>query len=85
MRIKITELNEDIFSTSDLALAAILSIWFPLQKVDKRNPRRALFVFHRSKKLDNLLKKYWEKKLAIEPRQYFDQLKSLKARLYSNE
>jgi hypothetical protein len=73
------------FSTADLALATTVSIWFPLQQVDKKNPRRALFTFERSKELDELVDKYWKRELQVEPRQYFDQLKSLKARLYSNE
>lgn len=80
-----THVNENVFSTSDLALATTISIWCQLQDVDKQNPHRAFFIFNRSKQLDELVDKYWKRELAVEPRQYFDQLKSLKARLYSNE
>ena len=80
-----THVNENTFSTSDLALATTLSIWCQLEQVDKSNPHRALFIFSRSQKLDEVVDKYWKRELSVEPRQYFDQLKSLKARLYSNE
>jgi hypothetical protein len=80
-----TDVNENAFSTHDLALAATISIWFPLQLLVKTNPHRAMFIFNRSKELDELVEKYWKKELRIEPRQYFDQLKSVKARLYSDE
>lgn len=85
MTMKTEHVNENIFATSDLALASTVCIWFPLQDVDKTNPKRALFLFNRHKKLDELIERYWKKELVVEPRQYFDQLKSLKARLYSNE
>lgn len=74
------------FSTFDLALATAISVWFPLQEVDKsQNPHRALFVFNRSSELNELVDKYWKKELLVEPRQYFEQLKALKGRLYSHE
>lgn len=77
--------NKKVFETSDLALSTTISIWFPLQSVDKSEPRRVVFIFERTKDLDELVDKYWRKELLVEPRLYFDQLKSLKARLYSNE
>lgn len=77
--------RQSVFISSDLALAAVVSIYFPIVIIDKENPRKAQFVFNRSKNLSDLVDKYWKKELQIEPRQYFDQLKALKARLYGNE
>lgn len=77
---------KESFSTSDLALSTAISLWFPLQEIDKsQNPRRALFIFSRSNELDEIVDKYWKKELLVEPRQYFEQLKALKGRLYSHE
>lgn len=81
-----THENENVFSTFDLALATVISLWHPLVDIDKsQNPHRALFIFERSKKLDATVDKYWKRELLIEPRQYFEQLKTLKGRLYAHE
>ena len=77
--------EQAVFVSSDLALAAVISLSFPIVVIDKQNPRKAVFVFNRSKYLTDLVDKYWNKELSVEPRAYFDQLKSLKARLYGNE
>jgi hypothetical protein len=74
------------FSTSDLALATAISIWLPLKEVDRsQDLHRAFFIFDRTEKLNDIVDKYWKKELLVEPRQYFDQLKALKGRLYSHE
>lgn len=87
MKINHSELNDkqNLFVSSDLALATVVSLFFPIVVIDKQDPRKAIFIFTRSKNLSELVDKYWKKELLIEPRQYFDQLKSLKARLYANE
>ena len=70
------------YQTSDLACAAALSLFFPIESVDKADPRRAYFLFERSVKLDTVLAKYQKQELRVEPRAYFDQIKALKTRLY---
>lgn len=87
MNINQTETNsrKNLFVSSDLALAATISIYFPIVVIDKQDPRKAQFVFDRSKNLSELVDKYWKKELLVEPRTYFDQLKALKNRLYSSE
>ncbi|MEM4326307.1 MAG: DUF5659 domain-containing protein [Candidatus Pacearchaeota archaeon] len=71
------------YSTSDLALATVISLWYSLDAIDKQNPRKATFIFKRDEKLDKLLEAYWRRELKIEPQAYFNQLKAIKARLYS--
>jgi hypothetical protein len=75
--------REDFYKTSDLALATTLSLFHPIEKIEKANPRKAFFVFKKSENLDELLEKYWKGQLQVEPALYFQQLKILKARLYS--
>lgn len=73
------------YKTSDLSLATALSLYCSITDIAKQNPRKAEFIFERNPELDDLLNRYWKKELLVEPRTYFDQLKSLKARLYANE
>jgi len=73
----------DYFSSSDLALVCTISLWYPIDAIDRQNPRKACFRFKRDKKFDELIKAYWERALKIEPQEYFNQLKAIKARLYS--
>ena len=70
------------YQTSDLACAAVLSLFLPLQDVDKRDPRRAHFLFERTAELESIVAEYQRRELQVEPRAYFDQIKALKTRLY---
>ena len=77
---------KESFSTFDLALAATICLWFPLEIVDKsQDSHKVLFIFRNSKELAELINKYWKKELLVEPRQYFDQIKALKTRIYAKE
>lgn len=73
------------FSTSDLALTTAISLWYPIDAIDRQNPRKANFLFKRDEKFDELLETYWKRELRIEPQEYFNQLKAIKARLYSEK
>jgi hypothetical protein len=78
------ELNiNNYYTTSDLALATAVSLCFPIDAIDRQNPRKASFLFKRNEKLDELIETYWKRELKIEPQEYFNQLKAIKARLYS--
>lgn len=75
--------NENYYSTSDLSLAAtLLCLGYKLEALDRHDSRRAVFIFNRDKALDNFLEAYWGDNLTVNPRTYFDALKSLKTRLY---
>ena len=52
--------NKDfLYSTSDLALAAVISIFHPLKSIDKDNPKKVLFIFQKDNNLDKLIEKYY--------------------------
>ena len=72
----------DYYCTSDLTTAVTLAIFFPLELIDKTNPRKALFVFRRTDDLEKKLQQYWHRSLLVEPQEFSNQLKSLKTRLY---
>ena len=71
------------YYTSDLALAATISITYPIDSIDKQNPRKANFIFKRHKDFDKLVESYWKRSLTVEPQTYFNQLRAIKQWLYS--
>ena len=79
-----TSFTENYYQTTDLALAAVLSLTFPLDSVDKTNPAKAHFIYKRSEGLDQLIEAYWKQEIKVEPQLYFQSLKVLKNRLYSS-
>lgn len=76
---------ENTYTTSDLACAAVISLYYPLWVVDKTNPQKATFLFKRENGLDELVESFWRRELKIEPLAYFQQLKIIKSRLYENK
>ena len=79
---RIASAQTDLYQTSDLACASALSLFLPLYDVDKRDTRRAYFIFERTDELENIVAKFQRQELKVEPRAYFDQIKALKTRLY---
>lgn len=72
----------DYYSTADLALASALSLFYPVEAIDRQNPHKALFIFKRDENLNQLIEAYWKGELKVNPSTYFNQLKVLKTRLY---
>lgn len=71
-----------MYHTSDLACAAAISLYVPLENVDRSDPRRAQFIFARTSHLEDIVSEFQKRQLSVEPRAYFDQIKALKTRLY---
>ena len=73
------------FKTSDLSLCATLVYYgYAIEKIDKTNPRKAEFIIKQNDQLDKILQDFWNYQLKVEPKAYFNFLKELKSRLYSN-
>lgn len=72
----------DYYSTSDLALAAALSLFCIIDSIDRQNPHKAFFLFKKDKNLEELVEAYWKGEIKVNPSAYFNQLKIIKARLY---
>jgi len=73
----------DYFYTHDLGLATAISLFFPLELIDRTQSRtRVQFVFKRENGLEQLVESYWKGKLQGGLFAYFNQLKVLKSRLY---
>ena len=73
-----------LFTTYDLGVsAALLCADFELISVDKENPRKALFIFQKADCIEDVADRYFSDRLEIKARSYFDHLKALKNKLYS--
>lgn len=68
---------QDVYRTSDLALAAALSLFYPLDAMDRRADGPVVFVFRRAAHLDTLLERYWRGVLRVEPQAYCQQVHML--------
>ncbi len=75
----------DYYSSCDLALVTTLSLFFPIESVDRTRPNKSFFLFKRQEQLDQLIEQYWRGEIRVEPQAYFSQLKTIKVRLYSSD
>lgn len=73
-----------VFTTYDLGVStALLCAGFELLSVDKVNPRRALFIFQKADGIEDVADRYFSDRLEVKARSFFDHLKALKNKLYS--
>ena len=74
----------DVFTNYDLGVsAALLCLGYELLSVDKTNPRKALFVFKKQAGIEDIANRYFADRLEVKARSFFDHLKALKNKLYS--
>lgn len=74
-----------VFTTYDLGVStALLCAGFELLSIDKNsNARKSLFIFKRADDIEDVANQYFSDKLKVKARSYFDHLKALKNKLYS--
>jgi hypothetical protein len=72
------------YVTNDLCLASFLSLYFPIEAIDKADPSKAAFLFNRSTQLEDLVEAYWKRKVQVNPQDYFNAIKNVKSRLYQD-
>ena len=76
-------MNMEKYKTSDLGLAsALMTIGYNVVEIDKTNVKKMLFVFKDSENLQEDINNYWNRKLEVEPTEYFNSMKALKTRIY---
>lgn len=72
------------YQTYDLGCAAaLISAGFELESLDKANPRKVLFIFRGKVEIKTVVDDYWADKLEVTARGYFDNVKMLKNRIFS--
>ena len=74
--------SNDYLSTHDLGLASAAALFYPLESIDRNNPHKALFLFKKSKDLEDFVEAYWRGEIKVNPVAYFQQIKLIKTRLY---
>jgi len=74
----------DYFTSSDLALVTTLSLWFPIDSINKTDPTKIIFLFKREDGVDKTIESFWKKELLVEPLTFFNQLKIIKTRIYEH-
>lgn len=74
--------SSELFSTTDLTTAVTLSLFFPIEAIDKTDPSKATFLFKRVDNFDQVLEAFWRRGLSVEPQAFSSQLKAIKTRLY---
>ena len=77
--------NEKYFDSSDLCEVAVLALHFPIESIDKVDPKRVIFFFKSSKELSEILKKLKDKKLKIEPQEFYAQIRAIKTMIYDRK
>ena len=72
-----------LFKTTDFNTTAVLSaLGFKVQNIITFNERKT-FIFKDTKELQDVLSRYWERKLLVDAQTLFQSIKNLKTRIYS--
>lgn len=83
MRMQTTDL-ENQYRVSDFPLIVTLSLWLPIEGVDRTDPNRTYFLFQYSEELASLIAEYNRGELRVEPRSFYYASRDAKARLYND-
>lgn len=76
--------SSSVFTTYDLGVsAALLCLGYKLERLERDNPRKALFVFKRKAGIEEYANRYFTDQLEVKARSFFDSIKALKNKLYS--
>ena len=79
------DFNTRYFTTYDLGLsAALVAAEFTLDHLDKSMPGKVMFVFSRTVGLDTAIQNFWSRTFSVDAMTYFNALKLLKNRIYSD-
>ena len=76
------------YNTYDLGVAAALSVLgFEIAEVDKTDPQKVQFFFKpdgRKGNIEDVANTYFNQSLEVSARKFFNEIKALKSRIYSN-
>lgn len=76
--------SNEVFATYDLGCSsALISSGLELVSLDKTNPRKVQFIFRRENRIEKVVDDYWADRLEVKARTFFDNIKMLKNRIYS--
>lgn len=73
------------YSTHDLCEASALKSYGFTEGLDRSNPKRASFYFDNTEELEEHKKLFWAGQLRVDPVVFYQSLRALKARIYSEQ
>lgn len=74
--------SNSLMHTSDLPLiVTLVSLGFHFKSFDKSNSSRVVFSFQQTPNLQEVVEKFWQGKLAIEPKMFWNTQRELKAQI----
>jgi hypothetical protein len=76
-------IKHEYLKVSDLCLATTLALYSPVESTEFVDNKKVLFVFLKTQDLSRLVDLFWRGELREEPQQFFNQLKVIKTRIYS--
>lgn len=71
----------DYFCTSDIGLTTVLSLFYPIDSIDRTNPLKVVFLFKREAGLDGCIQAYWNCELTVEPQRLLAKRRQLQIRI----
>ena len=71
-----------LYKSADLGLVTTLSLFYPIDFIDRTNPDKVIFNFKREVGLDELVANYWARRLQVEPQALLNQQKAIKTRIH---
>ena len=78
--------GDKVYATYDLGCAAALvTADFSLLTLDRTNVRKVRFIFRREAGIEKVADDFWSDRLEQKSRSFWDNIKNLKNRLYSDE
>ena len=78
--------GDDVMAVTDLGCAsALTTAGFSLLTLDRENPRKVRFIFRREAGIEKVADDFWSDRLEQKSRSFWDNIKNLKNRLYSDE
>ena len=73
-----------LWSSSDLALTAcLINKGFKIVSLDRTLPSKILFQFEQTPELEQTVDDFWADRLMVSPRIFFDNIRLIKNRIYS--
>jgi len=78
--------KNNFLTTYDLGCSsALVSSGYELVSLNKSNPQKVQFIFRRNAGIEKTVNDYFSDKLEVKARKFFDDIKSIKNRIYSSE
>lgn len=75
--------NKTYYESQSLPLAATcICLGISLDSITKAPDGKSIFIFPKSKELDQILENFWKKSLVIEPNSFWEAIRFLKSRIY---